>query len=89
MKQADIEGIEEAKGRSLKSHAWGSKGMCQKEGKGEIITEMWSLSRGKDLGSRAKSKRQENVSGDFIGCPVAETPCSQHRGPRFNSWSGN
>ena len=54
MKQAVIEGIEEGKGRSLKSHAWESKGMCQKEGKREIITEMWSLSRGKDLGSRAK-----------------------------------
>ena len=26
---------------------------------------------------------------DFPGGPVAKTPCSQYRGPRFNSWSGN
>ena len=27
--------------------------------------------------------------GNFPGGPVAKTPCSQHKGPRFNSWSGN
>ena len=26
---------------------------------------------------------------DFPGGPVAKTPCSQCRGPRFNPWSGN
>ena len=26
---------------------------------------------------------------DFPGGPVRKTPCSQHRGPRFNPWSGN
>ena len=25
---------------------------------------------------------------DFPGGPVAKTPCSQSRGPRFNPWSG-
>ena len=28
-------------------------------------------------------------SGDFPGGPVAKTPCSQCRRPRFNPWSGN
>ena len=27
--------------------------------------------------------------GDFPGCPVAKSPLSQCRGPRFNPWSGN
>ena len=27
--------------------------------------------------------------GDFPGGPVAKTPHSQFRGPRFNPWSGN
>ena len=27
--------------------------------------------------------------GDFLGGPVAKTPHSQCRGPRFNPWSGN
>ena len=26
---------------------------------------------------------------DFLGGPVAKTPCSQCRGPRFDPWSGN
>ena len=26
---------------------------------------------------------------DFPGGPVAKTPCSQCREPRFNPWSGN
>lgn len=29
------------------------------------------------------------ASGDFPGGPVAKTPCSQCRGPRFHLWSGN
>ena len=28
-------------------------------------------------------------SGDFPGGVVAETPCSQCRGPGFDPWSGN
>ena len=28
-------------------------------------------------------------SGHFLGGPVAKTPCSQNRGPRFDSWSGS
>ena len=28
-------------------------------------------------------------SGEFPGGPVAKTPGSQGRGPRFNPWSGN
>ena len=27
--------------------------------------------------------------GLFLGGPVAETPCSQCRGPQFDPWSGN
>ena len=27
--------------------------------------------------------------GDFPGGPVVKTPCSQCRGPRFDTWSGN
>ena len=27
--------------------------------------------------------------GDFPGGPVAKTPCSQCRAPRFKPWSGN
>ena len=26
---------------------------------------------------------------DLPGGPVAKTPCSQYKGPRFNLWSGN
>ena len=26
---------------------------------------------------------------DFAGGSMGKTPCSQHRGPRFNPWSGN
>ena len=29
------------------------------------------------------------ASEDFPGGPVAKTPSSQCRGPRFNPWSGN
>ena len=29
------------------------------------------------------------LSSDFPGGPVAKTPHSQFRGPRFNPWSGN
>ena len=77
------------KGRSLKSHAWGSEGMCQREGKGEIITEMWSLSRGEDLVSRARSKHQENISGDFIDCPVLRLRASNAGGPGLISLSSH
>ena len=30
-----------------------------------------------------------NTSGDFLGGPLAKTPCDQWRGPRFESLSGN
>ena len=29
------------------------------------------------------------IKGDFLGGPVAKTPCSQRRGPGFALWSGN
>ena len=32
---------------------------------------------------------EKNNLRDFSDDPVAETPCSQCRGPRFLSWSGN
>ena len=32
---------------------------------------------------------EKNNSRDFSDGPVAETPCSQCRGPRFLPWSGN
>ena len=32
---------------------------------------------------------QKFHTGDFPGGPVATTPCSQYKGPKFNLWSGN
>ena len=32
---------------------------------------------------------KEGVVRDFPRGPVAKTPCSQCRGPRFHPWSGN
>ena len=31
----------------------------------------------------------ESYIRDFLGGPVAKTPCSQCRGPRFDPWPGN
>ena len=41
---------------------------------------LWAVSRGTDS--------KTNIP-DFPGGPVAETPRSQHRGPRIDPWSGN
>ena len=39
---------------------------------------------------RAKKKKKLSKKiRDFPGGPVAKTPCSQCRGPRFDPWSGN
>ena len=32
---------------------------------------------------------ESSMSGDFPGCPVAKTLCSQCGGPGFDPWSGN
>ena len=32
---------------------------------------------------------EHTCPGDFPGSPLAKTPCSQCRGPRFKPWSGN
>ena len=39
--------------------------------------------------SQRKEEKLEQVPGDFLGGPVANTPHSQCRGPRFNACSGN
>jgi len=33
--------------------------------------------------------KTQNTVKDFPGGPLAKTPCSQCRGPRFKPWSGN
>ena len=38
---------------------------------------------------KAKQNRLLKVSWDFLGGPVANTPCSQCRGIEFHPWSGN
>ena len=39
--------------------------------------------------SQRKEEKLEQVPGDFPGGPVAKTPHSQCRGPRFDPCSGN
>ena len=36
-----------------------------------------------------KKRGKSDAGRDFPGGPVAKTPCSQCRGPRFDPWSGN
>ena len=40
-------------------------------------------------GSNTVGLVKDRGYGDFPGGPVAKTPCSQCKGPEFNSWSGN
>ena len=42
-----------------------------------------------NITKKKQTHRYREQTRDFPGGPVAKTPCSQWRGPRFNPWSGN
>jgi len=44
---------------------------------------------GTSEGHRQRLRGLKINQRDFSGGPMAKTPCSQCRGPRFNPWSGN
>ena len=64
--------------------AWKIHGQRSLEGYGS-----WGHKKS-DMTQRLNTKHVfERKSRDFTGGPVAKTPCSQSRGPRFVPWLGN
>ena len=64
---------------------WYGQKQSKKEGNPAICDKM-----DEPGGHRAKWKTSDRKpQRDFPGGLVAKTLCSQHRGPKFDAWSGN